>query len=410
MGKKKCFSLKLFDSVEETVRRIILEFYLPSEHIRLFYGRDKLIYFTQNRISNGEELFIGTENSFIITVQPEFSRPIKLLVSNDDTVSSLKHKIEQKENFPIAIQSLTFSGSQMLDEHLIGKYNLLEHPFVILKLSGLHLISITVTDQCNNSLPLHNVNPYSKVSDLHDQILTHFEIGGRCRFVFQGTLLPDLSPLCAYNIENESCLMILTDKKDCLRNYCEQQQQQPPPPMPHQPQLDPKRVFQKTISFNPEYIKPRTRTCVDYADMRYGTPPAQNHCGTCRHSICICTQYSMHGNEFHIPSQPDPGFSQGLNTYNIPGQFRPNLIRPNLIPNLVRPIQDLVRPMLQQDLVRPILQQDLVRPMLQLWSDQYSNRIWSDQCPNRIWSDQYRIWSDQYSNRIWSDQCFSIQR
>ena len=374
-GVKKLFSFKPSETVEETSRRIKYQFELPTEHTKLFYGNDRLIFLSQFRISNGDCLYLGTEDSFLITVQPEWSRPIKLLVSSDEKVSSLKLKIERSENFPVRLQTLCLSGRDMLDADVIRKYNMSVNAIVILKLRpDFSRISISVTDQYNNKQNIHNVNPYKNVSEFRSLITkSHPNAGEQCRIVFGSILVSDLSPLCAF-YKNNSCVKVLSDRKDCLLNISNSQQQQQQQQQQHHPSYQPRQgaipqnyqqypqpqqsqqepVFKQTIPIAPDlYCKPRRNTYANFGP-EYGK---DGYCSQCCISPCMCNPHlvsdpgtNIHSNipfpEFN-PRQPTNQHPSGASKRSYPTDLgRPNYPRfpqetPQINPTPPAPIYKL---------------------------------------------------------------------
>ena len=73
-----------------------------------------------------------------VTVKTLTGKSIPLDVDTDDTVKSVKEKIESKEEIPVKQQRLIFHGHQLEDDHTLADYNVLEGDtlHLVLRLSG----------------------------------------------------------------------------------------------------------------------------------------------------------------------------------------------------------------------------------------------------------------------------------
>lgn len=68
-----------------------------------------------------------------IFVKTLTGKSIALDVEQDDSVSHVKHKIQEKEGIKAQHQMLICSGKQLIDERRLNDYNILKH-------STLHLV------------------------------------------------------------------------------------------------------------------------------------------------------------------------------------------------------------------------------------------------------------------------------
>ncbi|KAI6661201.1 Polyubiquitin [Oopsacas minuta] len=212
------FCLKHFQNLENIKRRMQNQFRLPPNYNKLFFGKIRNVAnINPQHISNGESVFIGPNNSILVSILSSNSRIIEILIIKEERVFSLKQKIEMKEHIPIHVQQLSFEGISMDNDTCIGNFNISPNSTIFLNISE-EPISIYLRDDANNTIHFPQIDRYLSVRFLMKNLI---QMGYTIRkddlFVFEGTVLHSNAPLCYYGIQNGCNLRFISKTaSNCL--------------------------------------------------------------------------------------------------------------------------------------------------------------------------------------------------
>ncbi len=153
----------------------------------------------------GKQIFVKTLTGMVITLK----------VNPNDTINSVKQRIQYKEGTPSQQQCLILSGKELQDGHILSEYKIQEK-------AVLHLIPITpctamviyVKTLTGDVISLE-VEPSDKIANVKKEIQNYEGIPSDQQLLyFIGQELEDCSTLMDYNIPNEATLSLAQIHRD----------------------------------------------------------------------------------------------------------------------------------------------------------------------------------------------------
>ena len=219
-GSMQPFCLRRFQPIETTKQQIQNQFGLQYTHNKLYLKTDVILgNINQQHISNGDDLFLGLENSFLVRILPSKSKQFELLLTPDDRVLSIKRKIELKVHIPIHVQILRFNGRYLNNDEIIWTI-IYELDVITLDTQDMteNLISVKITDEAGHSVELNHIDRYRTARVLCESLeFRGFPVKADDSFVVSGFILRDNVPLCSYGIKQGSTLLLISrSAQSCL--------------------------------------------------------------------------------------------------------------------------------------------------------------------------------------------------
>jgi ubiquitin C len=138
---------------------------------------------------------------FVKTLQ---GNTITLDVSQDDTIQSVKDKIQEKQGIPVEQQRLIFNGKQLEDDKTVNDYNIedMANIHLVLRLRGGAMRQIFVKTLQGNSITL-DVSQDDTIQSVKEKIQEKQGIPiEQQRLIFNGKQLEDDKTVNDYNIED----------------------------------------------------------------------------------------------------------------------------------------------------------------------------------------------------------------
>ena len=315
------FYLKPIEKISDVIARVRPKLQAYNEHRRLFHRHNNLNhdqFINDIRVVPGDHLFLGTDDSFTISVTPS-GLSFDILVCKGDYVRDLMHQIERKERIPRALQSLYLNGILLDMNQRISQTELRCGSIVQLNIQSdnSHCINIKVRDLHDNSKVLNGINPFLPVWSLSQYI--HFS--QQDTLVHKDIVLNNAKLLCSYGITYESEILVVS--------------------------TNPNLLLSQRISPPPVYTNVRV--------SHYNDPNVHPHHPSPQHSVPPARGYDGPRYSTDIPPQYQPPQQQ-------PPQYQPPQQQPHYRPQQQQQQQQQYQPQqshIQEDLIPPIRSLDV---------------------------------------------------